>query len=174
MSRTQPYSANFRAKMIQKMSGPSPVSAAALSKQVGVSQTTLSRWLQDARSVASMKIRPPVDPSPPEPNRPVRPQDWTPEAKLEFVSKALLASDEELGRLLRQEGVYEVQLNEWKSTVLASLRPQPQQSAAKTSRQVRALERELKRKNKALAETAALLVLRGKFDALWGDEGDDI
>ena len=40
-------------------------------------------------------------------------------------------------------------------------------------RQIRKLERELKRKDKALAETAALLVLQGKARALWGDEGDD-
>ena len=37
---------------------------------------------------------------------------------------------------------------------------------------VKELERELRRKEKALAETAALLVLRKKMEAIWGD-GED-
>lgn len=41
------------------------------------------------------------------------------------------------------------------------------------SRRVRELERELRRKDKALAEAAALLVLQKKVQALWGDGDDD-
>jgi hypothetical protein len=40
------------------------------------------------------------------------------------------------------------------------------------SKVVRKLEAELRRKDKALAETAALLVLQGKAEALWGGGGD--
>jgi hypothetical protein len=35
------------------------------------------------------------------------------------------------------------------------------------------LERELRRKDKALAETAALLTLRKKAQAIWGDGEDE-
>jgi transposase len=45
----------------------------------------------------------------------------------------------------------------------------PKASSAESKR-IKELERELRRKEKALAETAALLVLRKKADALWGDE----
>ncbi len=170
--RTKPYSAKFKAKMIQKMSGPTPVPASRLAAQVGVSQSALSRWLREAPTVGSMKKPPQPDPSRPEPKPLTRPEDWTPEAKLRFVSKALDTSDEELGRLLRQEGVHEAQLEVWKKTILTSLLAEPQRKTARKSRRERQLERELKRKNKALAETAALLVLRGKLDALWGEEGE--
>ena len=57
-------------------------------------------------------------------------------------------------------------------------------SAAEMARQIRAavatekqrnkeLERELRRKEKALAETAALLTLRKKAAAIWGGKGED-
>jgi hypothetical protein len=41
------------------------------------------------------------------------------------------------------------------------------------ARRVRELERELRRKNDALAETAALLVLKKKVLSIWGDADDD-
>ena len=41
------------------------------------------------------------------------------------------------------------------------------------ARRIRELEKELRRKDKALAETAALLVLKKKANAIWGDEDDD-
>ena len=43
-----PYSDMFKQAMIQKMSGPVPISATALSKQVNVPQSTLSKWLRMA------------------------------------------------------------------------------------------------------------------------------
>jgi hypothetical protein len=42
-----------------------------------------------------------------------------------------------------------------------------------TTRRIRKLERELARKEKALAEAAALLVLKKKVEDLWEDEDDD-
>lgn len=40
-------------------------------------------------------------------------------------------------------------------------------------KRIKQLERELQRKNAALAETAALLVLRKKAEALWGKDEDE-
>ena len=40
-------------------------------------------------------------------------------------------------------------------------------------KKTRRLEKELRRKDKALAEAAALLVLQKKAQAIWGDDGDD-
>ena len=45
-------------------------------------------------------------------------------------------------------------------------------SKAKT-KEVKQLEKELTRKEKALAEAAALLVLRKKMNAIWGTENED-
>ena len=89
---------------------------------------------------------------------------------------AAALDEEELGALLRREGVHEAQLAEWRESALSgalqSLSGKTPRAAAPSKRE-RELERELRRKEKALAEAAALLVLRGKLEALSAEEGDD-
>jgi hypothetical protein len=83
-----------------------------------------------------------------------------------------LAGDD-LGEFLRREGVHEADLAEWRSAALVGLGTRPKTSAVSAdARRVRELERELLRKDKALAETAALLVLKKKVQEYWGDEDD--
>lgn len=106
---------------------------------------------------------------------PRRPQDWTAEEKLAAVIEAVSVPEEELGAFLRRKGLHESQLREWRKTVLSGLE-KPRARASKDtaqSRRIRELERELRRKDKALAEAAALLVLQKKVRELWGDEDDD-
>ena len=81
---------------------------------------------------------------------------------------------EDLGALLRKEGIHEVDLRDWEMTIRGSLNKKgrkPTKNVAYEKR-IKEPERELRRKEKALAETAALLVLKKKVDAIWGD-GDD-
>lgn len=77
----------------------------------------------------------------------------------------------ELGAFLRREGLHEATLREWKSSVLEALGPQKVSRA--DAKRIRELEKQLRRKDRALAETAALLVLQKKAQELWGDEDDD-
>ena len=104
-----------------------------------------------------------------------RPQDWSAEEKLAAVLEAAALSDEELGAFLRSKGIHVAQLQEWRELMLSGLNPASvQRSNKKTeTKRVRELEKELRRKDKALAETAALLVLKKKAQAIWGDEDDD-
>jgi hypothetical protein len=66
----------------------------------------------------------------------------------------------ELGAFLRRKGIHEAQLAEWRAAAMAALQPPSRRARKAANREklkVRALERELKRKHKALAEAAALL-----------------
>jgi len=106
--------------------------------------------------------------------------DWSPEQKVAFVLESAAVANAELGALLRRRGVLEAQLDEWRKQVtdgaVASMRPPTRgdrEAAAADSKKIRQLERELLRKDKALAETAALLVLKKKAQAIWRDEDDD-
>ncbi len=104
-----------------------------------------------------------------------RPQDWSAEEKFEVVVEAATVPEEELGAFLRRKGLHEAQLNEWRQMVLSGLGKRSSRSAkARTpeARRVRELERELARKDKALAEASALLVLKKKAAAIWGDEDE--
>lgn len=78
-----------------------------------------------------------------------------------------------LGAFLRREGVHEADLAEWRGSTLIALGTRAKTPAVSgDARRVRELERELLRKDKALAETAALLVLKKKVHDYWGDEDD--
>jgi transposase len=147
------------------MAGPEAISANRLSQEVGIGQPTLSKWLRRAEGrMGSVKLG-----SPPPPPR--RPEDCSPEERLRIVLEASRLSEEELGAFLRREGLQEAVLAEWKAAALDALKAQRKPSG--DSRRVRELEKQLRRKDKALAEAAALLVLQKKVQAIWGDEDDD-
>jgi len=164
-----PYSAAFRSKMVAKLTGPHAKSANALSAETGLAQATLSRWLREA---STLRRRMPNDDDVPETRK--QPQEWSPEEKLRVVLEASALSEGELGAYLRSKGIHSAVLEEWRQQALAGLRGTETASKLQTeSREVRELKRELKRKDKALAETAALLVLKKKAQEIWGDEDDD-
>jgi transposase-like protein len=105
---------------------------------------------------------------------PQRPQDWSPAEKLRVVVESTGLTDEDLGAFLRKEGLHQAQLEEWSATARSSLSTRKgTKKVSAESKRIRELERELRRKEKALAETAALLVLKKKAQAIWGDEDDD-
>jgi transposase len=177
---TMEYTETFRARMVRRMLGPKAVTASALAAEVGISQPTLSRWLRETGSVRAVKKtdddKPPGGPDPAAAGPPRRPQDWGTEEKLRAVVETAALKGAELGEYLRRNGLHREQLDAWRGTVTTALeRPASvggRRTAAETKR-IKELERELRRKEKALAETAALLVLRKKVEALWGAADDD-
>lgn len=159
-----PYSEGFKAKMVGKLVGPQAMSATALSKQSGIAQATLSRWLVDARRLGATMSE----------HDDKSTRQWTSEEKLQVLIDSAKLSDDELGEYLRRMGLHEAQLQEWRATAVASLDSSTSRRSAGTdAKRIRELERDLKRKEKALAETAALLVLKKKVQEIWGDEDDD-
>jgi transposase len=180
-ARSMRYSEAFKAKMVQKMSGPDGMSGAALARDVGVAQSTLSRWQRDAGRVAGVSKRKKQQRvrtgSASASGAGRRPDDWTAAEKLEAVMEAAGLSDDELGEYLRRKGLHQAQLEQWREQVLESLGGTPRrrgrQAASPEAKRLRELEKELRRKDKALAEAAALLVLKKKAQAIWGDEDDD-
>jgi transposase-like protein len=105
-------------------------------------------------------------------------ESWTPEEKFAVVLESATLSEVELNAYCREKGVYPGQIKAWREACIRGNQPQDKHLRRKASyqqhkRKINTLERELKRKEKALAEMAALLVLRKKYDALWEEpEGD--
>jgi transposase len=153
------YSSAFKQRMLRRLIGPSAMSANALAHEVGVGQPLLSRWLRESRNVESMGSS--------------KKKKWTGAEKLRVVTEARGLSENELGALLRREGLHAGDLAAWQMAAEAALSEGPRTSRSADARRIRELERELRRKDAALAETAALLVLKKKVQAIWGD-GDDI
>jgi len=171
------YTTGFKSRMVHRMAGGERISATALSSKVGVAQNTLSRWLREASGVTSTveSMKNSKTSATPKVSRRGR----TAEEKFQIVLRAAAISDEDLGAFLRSEGIYEVKLEEWRATVMEAATGALKASHGKRSertaefRKIQELERDLVRKDKALAEVTALLVLKKKFQELLGDGDDD-
>ena len=173
------YSNGFKARMVQRMTGRDRISATRLSEEIGVSQGTLSRWLREAGTEVKRGngVKTSIPPS--TGARSVRPEDLPAAEKLRLVKEAAELRGEELGAFLRQHGLHEVQLEEWRRKVeeaaLGALGT-PKRGRRRQSpeaKQIRKLQREIDRKDKALAEVTALLALKKKLEALYGEDEDD-
>lgn len=172
----RPYTRGFRARMVQRMAGAEGITATELAREVGVGQSTLSRWLRQAPNLEPMGRRKKTgrDAGPGGGRR-----GWSAEEKLRIVMEAAALPDEELGAFLRREGLHEAQLEEWRSKVTeaatGALKDAKKRRSDRTpeARKIRKLERELRHKEKALAELAALLMLKKKAEEIWGAGDDD-
>ena len=105
--------------------------------------------------------------------------DWSGEAKLAVMIESIALSGSELSEYCRQKGLYPEQVKTWKQDCLAGFESTPTRIAqalkqSKSDRkQIRKLEKELRRKEKALAETAAPLVFRKKVNAFYEEDQED-
>ena len=95
------------------------------------------------------------------------------------VIETAALNESELSEYCRSKGLYPEQAKEWKQACLqgqlseTERRQQERGQARQDKKEIKRLKRELERKEKALAEAAALLVLRKKLTALWGEKEDD-
>lgn len=160
------YSPERKAALLKKLLPPHNMSVAALSREEGVSEPTLYNWRNQAKAHGV-----------PVPGDKNVPDDWSADAKLAVVIETAALSEIELSEYCRRKGLYVDQVRDWRQACLdgqqsSRERRQAEKLQAKADqKRIRELERELRRKEKALAETAALLVLRKKLNAYWS--GDD-
>ena len=152
--------------MVVKLCSPDGPSALQLSKDTGISQTALSRWKKQFGKMTTMKNR--------------RPEDWSPEERLQAVFEAQGLDDEAFGVFLRKNGLHSNNLEAWKKEALADAavkrtrgRPRKDPELVAALEENKLLKRDLRRKEKALAEQTAIIILQKKVKAIWGLEEDD-
>jgi transposase-like protein len=159
------YSAGFRNAILRKVLPPESRPIGEVSKESGVSLTTLQNWIEKARKGI-------LD----QPGAELSPQDRMPGEKMKLLLESRKLSDEELGSWLRDRGLHSEHLNLWEQELVDIVTKKEAELKAENfelKKRARELEKELRRKEKALAETAALLTLKKKAQALWGDLEDD-
>lgn len=113
------------------------------------------------------------------PNDDSTPEGWTSQDKFAAVLETAALNETELAEYCRKKGLYPEQIAAWRAACeqandwQRSSDKQLKDSAQASKKEIKTLRRELERKEKALAETAALLVLRKKADAIWGTGEDE-
>lgn len=162
------YSPERKAAVLRKLLPPLNLSVAELARQEGISDMTLYTWRKQARSEGHAV-----------PGSGKLPEQWSAEAKFAVVVETAALSEVELSEYCRSKGLYPEQVNAWRAACIdgqqsAQARKQSDREQARSNKKrIRELERELRRKDKALAETAAILVLRKKLNAYWGSDSED-
>ena len=153
------YGQAFKDKAVARLLPPEGAAVEVVAREVGIGSGTLERWREDAQS------------------RPARGRAWTARARLEAVISTAAMPEAGKSAWCREQGVYPLELNKWWSSATAALaepedaRASPQ-ATRKDRKRIKELERELLRKDRALAETAALLVLSKKVTAIF-QKGED-
>jgi transposase len=155
------YGKGFKDRAVARLLPPESASVEGVALEIGVSVDTLERWRSDALS------------------RPARERVWTAAARLESVLRTAALDEAGKSAWCRTNGVYPQDLEQWRQAATQALadpeeaRASPQQTK-QDRRRIKELERELRRKDKALAETAALLVLSKKVEAIFNkNRGED-
>lgn len=154
--------------ILLKMLTPDAPSIATMAQEEGISEATLYNWRQKLRQQGR-----PV----PAPER--NSTHWTAETKFAIIVETACMNEAELAEYCRGKGLCPEQVKAWRDTAVSAQdgHQEEQEEQQKTNRafqkKIKELEREVDRKNKALAEAAALLVLQKKLRALWDEGGDE-
>ena len=161
------YSTERRAAVLKKLEPPDAVPLRQLAKDKGISEATLHTWRRDARGKG--RLLPGAD---------AGPDGWNSRDKFAAVIETAALNEADLAAYCRQRGLYAEQVQAWRAACEQAndwARASTQrlgQAPREEKKRIQALERDLARKEKALAEAAALLVLRKNAAAVWGD-GED-
>jgi transposase len=154
------YGQAFKDKAVARLLPPESAALEMVSREMGIGVGTLERWREAAQS------------------RPTRGRSWTAGARLEAVITTAAMNESAKSGWCREHGVYPTELDKWRASCTTALaapedaRASPQVTRADCKR-IKELERELLRKDRALAETAALLVLSKKVSAIFNTGEDE-
>jgi transposase-like protein len=157
------YSEAVKADVRRRMSPPQRQSVARISEELGIHVVTLYNWRKTWRLQGEVV-----------PASEKEPEGWSAADKFTVVLETAGLNDTELGAYCRERGLFPEQVSRWRQAATdanaAPLLTMAEQKElerfrAQDQREIKALKKELQRKEKALAEAAALLVLRKKWEA---------
>lgn len=162
------YSAERREAVLKKMLPPNTKTIREIAKEEGITESTLYNWRTQASAEGRLL-----------PDGAITPEDWSSRDKFNAVRETAAMNESDLAKYCRSRGLYPEQIRSWRlgceqanngveanANELSQALKQEQQNSKR-------LARDLALKEKALAETAALLVLRKKAQAIWGESEDE-
>lgn len=162
------YSAERKEAILKKMLPPNNKSLKELAQEERISEATLYNWRKEARRHGWLL-----------PEAESAPEKWRAQDKFGAVVETAAMNETELAEYCRRRGLYPEQVKAWRAACEQATdwerasAQQLSQVVRDDKKRIKELERELARKEKALAETAALLVLRKKAQAIWGDPEEE-
>ena len=162
------YSSERKEGILSKLLPPHNKSVRSVATEEGMVEQTLYSWRKQAREQGQ-----------PVPGKKSTLAQWSHETKFAVVVETATLSESELGGYCRKKGLYPEQVKQWKQQCIHGFQSDEQQAKVLKKQtkedkgEIKSLKKDLRFKEKALAETAALLVLRKKLKAFYGEEPED-
>ena len=155
------FSEEFKESIIQKSLMPGGPKITELARKHDLCVTTVYGWKKNYANQADMK----------------KSKKWTPEKKWEAIIQTASMSENELGEYLRKNGLHSSDLEQWKKESMTGLkgpgRPNKDPELAKLEVNHKKLKKDLSRKERALAEMSARVILLKKSHEIFGDDEED-
>lgn len=134
-----------------------------IAKEFGVGRSTIGKWVRQYKQNGGIALK----------SKEKRPKDWSSEERISALIETGSMSSEERATWCRRKGIFPHHLDQWKKDAVSGLSSTSEKNQAEKEKQfkkeISSLKRDLLHKEKALAETAALLVLKKKAQAIWGE-----
>ncbi len=165
------YSEAVKADVRRRMRPPMRQSVAQISAELGIHVVTLYNWKKAWRLQGEVVPASEKDP-----------EGWGATDKFTVVLETAGLNATELSAYCRERGLYPEQVERWRQASqdanekpVLTLKEQKEleRLRAQDQKEIKRLKQELRRKEKALAEAAALLIASKKIQAFWGEDGDD-
>ena len=159
------YSRSVKIGILKRVLPPENKSIRSTSKETGISEQTIRSWIKQSKIGIFDSVKDEKSP-----------RYYSSKEKYQLVMEAARITEKKLGSFLRKRGLHREHLTMWNQElreIVTQKEDKKDKQLKALKRQNRALEKELARKEKALAETAALLVLKKKLDILITDLEED-
>lgn len=162
------YTEEFKLSIIKQMMPPQNKKVNQISKENGIAEQTLFKWKREAKSKGIVIT-----------DGDVQTEKWSTKDKFMIVVETASLNNAELSEYCRKKGLYVEQVESWRDACMqanggvAEEASKLNKANKEKDKAIKKLEAELKRKEAALAETAALIVLRKKAQAIWGENEDE-
>ncbi len=158
------HTQGFREQAVQKVFARKGKSIKTIAQELGIGYSTLQQWMRDYQSMT-----PTLD------NNNQRPHDWSPKQRFQALMDTAAMDAEHASQYCRENGIFPHHLGTWRDNFIGNDKKSTgsvKADASKLRKENAVLQKELRRKEKALAEAAALLILQKKFHALLEGEGE--
>jgi len=160
------YSIQIKEAVLQKvLQGNKPHHE--ISQEFGVGRSTIGKWLRQYKESGNTTLK----------LKAKRPKDWSSEQRISALIETGTMNSEECVAWCRKNGIFCHHLEQWRKDAVSGISNTADKKQSEKEKQykkeISSLKRDLSRKEKALAETAALLVLKKKAQAIWGEPEED-
>jgi len=160
MRTRRQYNESFRQQALEKVYTRGNRSVQSVAEDLDMSKGTLRNWMKadqnDSLARSGQRSR--------------RPKDWSLAERLQLLKESHGLDEEALNAFCREQGVFRHHLEQWQAAFVAGGAEDTREELRALKDTNKALTSELNRKEKALAEAAALLVLQKKYQALWEEK----